>query len=113
MSELAVEITDESLVPEEFCTVTVTMNAAAWNSIGRTVGPTWLLEQMPRVPVRVPSLSLIAAALEKPCPAQCIRGIAVDSGIGPDEVCPECGGSGWQSVPGARLAERGSHVEVK
>ena len=35
-----------------------------------------------------------AAPPVQPCPAGCVNGIAVDYGIGPDEACPECGGSG-------------------
>jgi hypothetical protein len=28
-------------------------------------------------------------------------------------ICGACGGSGKQGVPGARLADRGSHVELR
>lgn len=31
----------------------------------------------------------------------------------PMEVCPACGGSGRNSVPGAYLGERGNHIEVR
>lgn len=35
------------------------------------------------------------------------------NGIIPDETCPICGGSGTEPVPGARLGERGQHLEVR
>lgn len=114
----AVEISNESMVPDELCTVTVTMSAALWNAaavffaedlVGTKVGP------------RTPSLSLIGEALAKPC-AKC-AGLPTcrDSsdpvlrvaGMQVETKCPECGGSGCAGVPGARLAERGQHVECR
>lgn len=72
----AVEVTDESLVPDELCTVTVTMLAIEWhrgtNLRTISVGP------------RTPSRSLIGEQL-----------------------------ANGEGVPGARLAERGNHVECK
>jgi len=68
----AVEITDEALVPDEFCTVTVTITARQWKQMSDTRPP------------RTPSLSLIAAEIEK-----------------------------GEGVPGARLAPRGEHVECR
>ena len=129
----AVEIHDESLVPDELCTVTVTMPQLLWNAaaiffdedlVGTKVGP------------RVPSLSLIAERLAAVCPKcrgekvvcsfchgfddYCADVQTCEVCIGTrkatelySEPCPECGGSGRQSVPGARFAERGNHVEVK
>jgi hypothetical protein len=105
----AVEIHDASLVPDEYQTVTVTMPANAWH---------WLLLVCHRESLKasapVPSLSLIAAALEKPC-IQCggEGGGMIDGPGSVKIICGACGGSGKQGVPGARLADRGSHVELR
>lgn len=58
-----------------------------------------------------PRLSAIYAALQKPCPA--CKSLPIQHyGVG-DAECPMCGGSGLAGVPGARLLDRGEHVEVK
>jgi len=109
----AVEIHDAPLVPDEYCTVTVTMSLELWNAaavflaedlVGSKVGP------------RTPSLSLIAAALDQPCP-DCDGAAVIEQRVADgdkiDIPCPSCGGTGKQGVPGARLADRGSHVELR
>jgi hypothetical protein len=110
-----VEVFDESLVPDEFCTVTVTMTAKEWyRAQGLSSGKPLIATVGPRTP----SLSLIGEALTKPC-GNC-RGTG-EVIVPPAEVaaitltiqCPECGGTGRQSVPGARLVERGQHVEIR
>ena len=77
-----VTITDGSLVPDEFCTVTATIPMDLWSEVVLALDG----EDLSRVRTgpRVPSLSLIGEALER--------------------------GDG---VPGARLENRGQHVEVK
>lgn len=105
-----VEITDEALVPDELCTVTVTMPASSLLTLP-------VKDPLSRIGPRVPSLSLIAEALGNPCgPCNGTGGIVVDPvhNNGYDRAsCPDCGGSGKQSVPGARLKPVGQHVEVK
>ena len=102
----AVEVYDESLVPDDLCTVTVTMNATSWAILSSddAYGPALRKCQAPRVP----SLSLIAARLSERC-EHCDGAPAV----GTKDECQFCGGSGKASVPGARLKEPGSHVECK
>ena len=91
----AVEITDQSLIPEEFCTVTVTMSLTDWRHVE---------ERFAFPPLKAsPSLGAIAEALERPC-EQC-------EGVWPK--CSACGGTGKNGVPGARLVPRGNHVECK
>lgn len=110
----AVEITDEALVPDEYCTVTVTMPQPLWDRIAATSGEDFIGT---RVGSRVPSLSAIAAALEKPCPECHGLPLARDSraltGAQVEVTCRACGGTGKAGVPGARLAARGQHVEVQ
>jgi hypothetical protein len=115
----AVEVTDEGLVPDELCTVTVMMRPSHWKDIKPMInqGP---LASMTIGP-RVPSLSLIAEALSQPC-VECAG--AGEKCCNPDHTrptdctercrtCNYCGGSGKNSVPGARLKPQGAHVEVK
>ena len=102
----AVEVYDESLLPDELCTVTVTLLASEWhrgtNLRTINVGP------------RTPNLSLISARLSEVCLAPgCRDGIWHHPELAEDAPCPECGGSGKQSVPGGRLKEPGTHVECK
>jgi hypothetical protein len=115
----AVEITDESMLPNECKTVTVTFTVPRWYEVldsidmvgvtGVTIGPV------------LPSLSLIAEALSQQCLARCDQGRilnpARDLNAPIDENtvidCPECGGSGKRSVAGARLKPQGAHVECK
>jgi hypothetical protein len=119
----AVEVTDEALVPDELCTVTVTMRGDRWRALEETAREIagmsnirW--ESLEIRSVSSPSLSLIGEALQKPC-GKCAGARTVEATnaqgqrILGREDCPECGGSGRQSVPGARLAERSSHVECK
>ena len=103
----AVEIHDESLVPDELCTVNVTMTQTQWMRLT----PTKEYPHDAKVGPRVPSLSLIAERLAHSlkCTRCAGNGNLIIQGI----VCDECGGSGRQSVPGARFAERGNHVEVR
>ena len=108
----AVEVYDESLVPDDLCTVTVTMNATSWAILASddAYGSALRKCQAPRVP----SLSLIAARLSEVCLAPgCRDGIWHHPELAEDAPCPECGGSGKRSVPGARLKEPGTHVECK
>jgi Siphovirus Gp157 len=103
----AVTITDESLVPEQFMMVSLTYSLKQWAEMGIRPDP-----KHPRVPV----LSLIAEALNQPCPDCAGKGGPVDLtayGGGDNEPCPTCDGTGKQSVPGARLQDRGQHVEIK
>lgn len=119
------EITDEVLVPDELCTVTVTMPADVWSAICRdriTVDASggkfalWSISGQFGNPLpRTPSLSLIGEALAKPC-GKC-EGTGTKLPFAEEyedrEPCSECAGSGHASVPGVRLAERGSHVEIR
>ena len=101
-----VVVTDEALVPDECCIVKVEMRADRWKELAGDL-------ELPDIRwQKVPSLSLIAEALVKPCPT-CKGNMdwtgTVDDGI----PCPACGGTGLQGIPGARLDPRGAHVECK
>ena len=98
----AVEIHDESLVPDELCMVTVTVTRAEWQLRAAAF-------RDPKIVSCAPSLSLIAERLAQKCTRCAGNGDLIIQGI----VCDECGGSGRQSVPGVRFAERGNHVECK
>ena len=112
----AVVVTDEAMVPDEYCTVMVKMSCRSWRAVAVAFedDPRFSAECGPRVP----SLSLIAEALGKPCP-RCSGKKYVNvpdtwiSGQTEDVQCSECGGTGLECVPGCRLEARGQHVEVK
>jgi hypothetical protein len=122
----AVEVTDEALVPDECCTVNVTMPADLWRAVrehvfkcqhtGEFDGRFYEL-----LPNRVPSLSAIAEELARDCERCEGNGIVEawgeldeDAEYRPAEnPCKGCDGTGKRGVPGARLAPRGQHVEVR
>lgn len=110
----AVEVYDETLVPDDLCTVTVTTSVNAWIAMAQrcTIDPAG--SEVVKVGPRVTSLSLISEALQKPC-AVCGGDGNCERGHHPHkwDDCKECGGSGRQSVPGARLKPVGQHCEVK
>ena len=114
----AVEVYDESLLPEEFKRITVTMSLDLWMQYGTAAFSGLEVEIKPWPP----SLSMISARLSEAC-----KGRGCDQGkiLNPEQDlnapidentvinCPECGGSGKASVPGARFKDPGSHVECK
>jgi hypothetical protein len=107
-----VEITDEAMVPNEYWRVTVTMSYDLWSTISHEVtGPT--LGRMCTISERREvSRSLVAEALAKPC-GTC-KGDTEWTGTSDDDIrCPDCGGTGTQGVPGARLVSRGTSLQVK
>lgn len=97
-----VEIYDASLIPQEMVNVTITVTLADWDAIG--VFPD------PKLP-RVPSLAKIAEQLSKKC--EHCEGMGTRGDADLLKQCPECVGTGKQSVPGARFAPIGQHVEYK
>ena len=102
-------ITDATLVPDEFCEVTVTLSQRDWKWLQQlAIDDCPEHEDEPittRVGPRTPRLELIRAALEKPC-IEC-------GGTNPPEQCRACGGTGLAGVPGAYLEARGVHVECR
>lgn len=95
-----VVITDEALIPDEYRTVTVKMDHDFWKRITQALPDLGGI----RMVTKEPSISRIAAALEEPCKACNGEGLV---------ACPACGGSKRNGVPGAILAPRSAHIEVK
>ena len=110
-SRPAVEVYDETLVPDELCTVTVTMPKDLWLEVCADMSRPVLRRcadgEAKETPC-VPSLSLISARLSERC-EHCDGAPAV----GTKDECQFCGGSGKASVPGARLKPVGQHIECK
>ncbi len=115
-----VEVYDADLVPDYLCTMTVTLLVSEWNRRTNI--------NVIREGPREPSKSLIALELDKPCgncdgsgKHVCLHIIAHENDMncpdcdddGYDGTCSECGGTGKQGVPGARLGERGVSVVIK
>lgn len=103
----AVEITEVSLIPPELLTVTMTMQADAYDRLWPFMAQ---VNAVPATKTVEPHRGRITAALERHCEF-CQGEKSVD--INCSEPCPICSGSGKNIVPGARLAERGQHVEMK
>jgi len=121
-----VEITDESLVQDDFKRITLTLNLEFASKLMVSLAMEgWqdeadfevLREAFDKGKCEV-SKSAIAAALEKPCP-RCDGKTFVtvqdtwSKGHTEDVQCSACGGSGKQGIPGARLAPRGESLVVK
>lgn len=110
------EVTDPAAVPDECCRMIGWIRgdvwkrllaAAGWNGDTMSPAASWALE-------RVVDNERTRAAL-KTCDDCAGTGLATSALIegGVSQKCPACGGSGMGGVPGARLGERGKHVEVK
>ena len=99
-----VVITDEALIPDEYRTVTVKMNAELWRKVCAALPDLAGLQECKKDP----NLTAIYMALQEPCGGCGGTGKSGDFGY-----CIGCGGSGKQGVPGAIFAPLGSHVRVK
>ena len=116
------EITDASLIPDELVRYEGHISGPVWKRIwaartawsqpDRTVSLDVELE-------RVPHNERIRAELERDCERCDGNGIVEDVVFNDSLVeegqfpCRTCDGTGKRHVPGARLLERGSHVEIK
>lgn len=109
----AVEITSDSLLPDEFCMFTLTMPGAAWEALKMIQGAIQWIGRQDVKWERVPRKGLIEAELQKPCPMCAGEKEIVDMSTGEVTDCATCGGSGKQTVAGARLADRGTSVVVR
>ena len=126
-----VEITDESLLPDDVCHAEVRMPFHVWKLVrmhlergrhGKTAEELFGLTVK-----RLPSLTRVGEALVKPCgecggsgenPSMDAALFALSHDATDEEHmqtlrCSACGGSGTAGVPGARLGDRGSHLRVK
>lgn len=114
-----VEITDESLVPDDYRRITVTMPLNLWMERGCSAfsGCEIKTSFSPEI-----SKSAIAEALQQPCQRCDGNGICGEAWGELDEdaeyrpaenPCKACGGTGKQGVPGARFAERGTSLQIK
>jgi hypothetical protein len=112
----AVEITQPSLVPDDFCDVSITIKAQCWTRWVEVLhAAKWTIEPyLKRGPDREPRLKDIAAELARLCAKCGGTGQVCPSGPSdaPMDTCPACDGDGHKRVPGAHLAARGEHVRV-
>jgi hypothetical protein len=117
------EIYAPELVPDEFINVTVRLTLAQWkrllNLAGNGIEPALVADA--RVIEREPSNSAIRDALAwgcERCDGNGVReGFGDSDAIGeyepPENPCKACGGSGKNSVAGARLLPRGNSLVVR
>lgn len=111
-------ITDEAQVPEECCKYVGWIGGELWGRIkamlpliyqrygARLSSDLQLTRTVDNERTRDRLKSLCSACYSTGEPAVFTDGPGGDT-------CPVCGGSGTEPVPGARLGERGSHLEVK
>lgn len=104
----AVDVYAQELIPDELQSITVRMSFAQWMKLGVPAFQGTYVDTGPPMP----ALSLIAQRLNEKCP-KCEGGEAIYTREKVIVDCPECGGTGKQSVPGARFAPVGQHVECK
>ncbi len=120
-----VRIDSPELVPDEFCTLNISVNKATWAAFqerleadsNSRLALSALISSQSFHGDSEPRKSLIEAELQKPCP-NCIGGV-MPSGVvivpltPVEQPCSACGGSGKRGVPGCTLEPRGVHLEVK
>jgi hypothetical protein len=114
----ALKITNEGLVPDEYCETTVTFRTPQWNQVVRSLSPAAQQNVAANCRiVRAPKGEAIRAALDATCKACGGSGGAVTtSTIGTfirQNPCANCNGTGHGIVPGAELAERGQQLRVE
>lgn len=112
--ENEVEITDEALVPDEYCMAEVSMLYLTWLQL-RAARPDGFntADRLSTVKREI-SRSAIAEALQKTCVKCGGSGLVpiVDDNAEHGN-CRSCGGSGKQGVPGCRLAPRGESLIIR
>ena len=100
--------TGETVLPYEFQTIKVRMPRTLWaNVVSNYNDGSMVFGEIE------PNGAAIRKALTTDCATCNGDGKSGLSGEGEDPRCQTCGGSGKQGVPGARLLERGQHVEVR
>lgn len=115
------DVYEESLVPDEFKLATVALPLNLWLTLRETISEA----DRPKATVAVDEKA-VRKALDAPCWVCEGSGLSVEPdafrmSAGADGstcesfacACPSCGGSGKAGVPGARLLERGHHLEIK
>ncbi len=105
------EITDASLIPEELVQYTLRLSGDVLVRMGEHIDWNYWIENEDVQMERVPHNERIRAELEKPCD-RC-DGSGRDPMPNCNTECLQCDGAKTRHVPGARLLERGSHVEIK
>lgn len=107
-------ITDSSLIPDELCVWQGEIDGGVIQALTILAPAQVKLFRM----VRTPNTAAIRAALAETCPRchglpTCRDSQTFGNLMQVDTICPDCGGSGKRSVAGARLEDRGSHLEIK
>ena len=106
------EVTDPAAVPDECCKYVGWISGSLWKAITAEFETEAHPDECKME--RVVDQERVRAAL-KTC-EQCggFGKVGLPAGTRHEVLsCPACGGSGKGGVPGARLGERGKHVEVK
>lgn len=103
------EISQPAMIPEAFVLYRGWMSSEAMAEIPELVRGRQDF-QFEREPIP----GIVRAALKQPCEPCKGTGESMDlDRIPVTVVCPHCGGDGKRHVAGARLQERGSHIEIR
>jgi hypothetical protein len=107
------DIYDEALVPDDYCTATVTLPWNLWLVLRESIS----VEDFPKS-IRSVDSAAVRKALAEPC--WVCEGTGQGNDIGTDRdgeaisgSCTSCGGSGKAGVPGCALRDRGFHLEIR
>jgi hypothetical protein len=95
------DVYDEALVPDEYCTAEITVPFSFWGKVNDLCNEHGVRYKFSG------RRSVDHIAIRKALAENCW----LCEGNGGD--CNACGGSGKQGVPGARLQERGNHLEIR
>lgn len=102
------------VLPEKYIDVTVKMSAEDWEvMLGRLDSMSFDRPELVGRIESAPNKSRIRAALDTACKICDGRKSVEHTQNGTHMACYACGGTGLTIVPGARLAERGEHIEAK
>lgn len=117
---LSMDVYESSLIPDECCTATVTMPFPEWKElVNRACTSDGDFDHFYGYAKRQPNEKAVREALNAPCWVCDGTGqshsITTDCGslAASSEACASCGGSGKCGVPGAKLLERGAHLEIR
>lgn len=114
--DVALDVYNPALVPEEMVDYSGTITSSAWNQIVELCSALGEdIRQYEGVRLeRVLRVGMIRNIMKAPC-AKCDgAGTVLESdGELATVECPECKGAKLQTVPGARLGARGQHVRIR
>ncbi len=106
----ALTIPHPELVPAELCDALIKMPMTMWLQLNDILDACYIIAAKSE---RIPNNEAIRAELEKNCLDCNGQGNYVPTGVAEWIECLKCQGTGKRKVPGCRLEERGSRLDVR